>query len=61
MGKPARIYYMTQSGQAPPRFVVFASQPDAVNQSYHKFLVRRLREDFGYSGATVRLDVRLSE
>jgi GTP-binding protein len=61
IGKPARIYYITQAGQAPPRFVVFASQPDAVNASYHKFLVRRLREDFGYSGATVRLDVRRSE
>jgi GTP-binding protein len=61
MGKPARIYYMTQSGQAPPRFVVFASQPEAVNPSYHKFLIRRLREDFGFAAATVRLDVRRSE
>jgi GTP-binding protein len=61
LGKPARIYYMTQSGQAPPRFVLFASQPDAVNASYHKFLIRRLRENFGFVGATVRLDVRLSE
>jgi GTP-binding protein len=52
---------MTQAGQAPPRFVLFASQPDAVNASYHKFLIRRLRENFGFVGATVRLDVRLSE
>ena len=61
VGRPARIYYMTQVAQAPPRFAIFASQPDAINASYHRFLLNRLRDEFGYSGATVRLDVRKSE
>ncbi len=61
VGRPARIYYMTQAAQAPPRFVIFASQPDAINASYHRFLLNRLRDEFGYAGATVKLDVRKSE
>jgi GTP-binding protein len=61
VGRPARIYYMTQVAQAPPRFAIFASQPDAINSSYHRFLLNRLRDEFGYAGATVRLDVRKSE
>ena len=61
IGRPARIYYMSQVGQAPPKFVLFASHPEAINASYHRFLVNRLRDEFGFSGATVRLDVRKSE
>ena len=61
VGRPARIYYMTQAGAAPPRFVIFASQPEAVNASYHRFLLNRLRDAFGYGAASVQLDVRKSQ
>jgi GTP-binding protein len=61
LGRPARIYYMTQAATAPPRFVIFASQPEAVNASYHRFLLNRLRAEFGYSAASVRLDVKKSQ
>jgi GTP-binding protein len=52
---------MSQVGQAPPKFILFASHPEAINASYHRFLVNRLRDEFGFSGATVRLEVRKSE
>jgi len=61
VGRPARIYYATQAGKAPPRFVIFASHPEAISPSYHRFLLNRLRDEFGFSGATVRLEVRKSE
>ena len=61
VGRPARIYYMTQAATAPPRFVIFASQPEAVNASYHRFLLNRLRDEFGYAAASVRLDVKKSQ
>ena len=51
----------TQAGKAPPRFVIFASHPEAINPSYHRFLLNRLRDEFGFAGATVRLEVRKSE
>jgi len=61
LGRPARIYYATQTGSRPPRFTLFASQPEAINASYHKFLLNRLRERFGFTGTPVRLDVRKSK
>lgn len=60
LGRPARIYYATQTGSRPPRVTLFASQPEAINASYHRFLLKRLRERFGFSGTPVRLDVRKS-
>jgi GTP-binding protein len=61
LGRPARIYYASQSGKEPPRFVLFASQPEALNASYRKFLLKRLRERFGFTGSPVRLEVRKSQ
>jgi len=60
-GRPARIYFITQAATAPPKFVIFASQPEAINASYHRFLLNRLRAEFGYAAASVRLEVRRSE
>lgn len=61
MGRPARIYYASQSGTRPPRFVLFASQPEALNDSYRKFLMKRLRERFEFSGSPIRIEVRKSQ
>ncbi len=61
VGRPARIYFMTQAATAPPKFVIFASQPEAVNTSYHRFLLNRLRESFGFAASSVRLDVKKSQ
>ena len=61
VGRPARIYFMTQAAVAPPKFIIFASHPEAVNASYHRFLLNRLRDEFGYAAASVRLEVRKSE
>ncbi|HKA24006.1 MAG TPA: ribosome biogenesis GTPase Der [Candidatus Eisenbacteria bacterium] len=61
LGRPARIYYATQTGSKPPRFTVFASQPEAINASYHRFLLNRLRERFGFTGTPVKLEVKKSK
>jgi GTP-binding protein len=61
LGRPARIYYATQTGSKPPKFTVFASQPEAINKSYHRFLLHRLRERFGFTGTPVKLEVKKSK
>jgi GTP-binding protein len=61
LGRPARIYYATQTGSKPPRFTVFASQPEAISASYHRFLLNRLRARFGFTGTPVKLEVRKSK
>jgi GTP-binding protein len=61
LGRPARIYYAAQTGTRPPRITVFASQPEAISGSYRRFLIKRLREHFGFSGTPLRLDIRKSK
>ena len=45
--KPVKFYYATQMGTRPPTFVLFCSEPDAVQSSYRRFLENQLRESFG--------------
>ncbi|MBI2466743.1 MAG: ribosome biogenesis GTPase Der [Candidatus Rokubacteria bacterium] len=57
-GKTLRIFYATQVGTRPPRFLLFVNDPAALHFSYERYLVNALREAFGLSGAPVRLRLR---
>jgi len=57
-GKKIKIYYATQVRTAPPTFVFFANQPDAVHFSYLRYLENALRQNFGFEGSPIRLLVR---
>jgi GTP-binding protein len=56
--KPVKFYYATQTGTRPPTFVLFCSEPRAVQTSYRRFLENQLREAFGLAGTPVRLRLR---
>ncbi|NLX03233.1 MAG: ribosome biogenesis GTPase Der [Syntrophomonadaceae bacterium] len=56
--KKVKIYYATQVRTAPPTFVFFANQPDAVHFSYLRYLENVLRQNFGFEGSPIRLLVR---
>jgi GTP-binding protein len=56
--RPVRLLYATQTGVRPPSFVVFCSQPTAVQPSYLRFLEKRLRERFALEGVPIRLRLR---
>ena len=56
-GKASKILFATQAGTRPPRFVVFATH--TVDPGYQRFLERRLREDFGFEGSPIDVQVRL--
>ena len=55
-GKQAKIRFGTQASTSPPTFVLFTSGP--LEASYVRFVERRLREDFGFVGSPVHLQVR---
>jgi GTPase len=55
-GKQPRVLFGTQATTAPPTFVLFTSGP--LEASYLRFIERRLREDFGFAGSPVHLQVR---
>jgi len=58
-GKQPKIYYATQAGIAPPKFVIFSS--GWIEPSYRRFIERRLREEFGFPGTPIMVAIRVKE
>lgn len=57
-GRRIRLKYMTQVKSRPPTFCVFASQAQELPDSYQRYLVNRLRQDFDMPGVPIRLQMR---
>jgi GTP-binding protein len=58
-GKQPKILFATQAQSRPPTFVLFTS--GFLEAGYRRFLERRLREEFGFTGSPIRLSVRVRE
>ena len=58
-GKQPRILFATQARTRPPRFVIFAS--GFLEHGYRRFIERRLREDFEFTGSPIEVGVRIRE
>ena len=58
-GKQPKVYYATQAGIAPPKFVIFSS--GWIEASYRRFIERRLREEFKFPGTPVQVAIRVKE
>ncbi|HWO02764.1 MAG TPA: ribosome biogenesis GTPase Der [Blastocatellia bacterium] len=58
---PFRVLYLTQGATRPPTFVVFtsSSSPRAkLHFSYERYLINRLREQFGFFATPIRIKQR---
>ena len=53
-----KLRYAVQSGINPVKFILFASRPDAVAESYLSYLKNKIRSDLGFSLIPVGLEVR---
>jgi GTP-binding protein len=58
-GKQPKVYFATQAGIAPPKFVVFTN--DWIEPPYRRFIERKLREEFGFEGSPVQVSVKVRE
>ena len=58
-GKQPRILFGTQAQNCPPTFVLFTS--GKLDPQYERFVERRLREEFGFVGTPVNVEVRARE
>jgi len=52
-GSDIRVYYITQASIRPPTFVVFTDKADKMHFSIERFLINRLREQFGFEGTPI--------
>jgi GTPase len=57
-GKPVKFYYGTQTGTRPPTFTLFVNTPQAVPESYRRYLIHRLRENLALEYAPIRIVLR---
>jgi GTPase len=56
--KHVRIMYAAQIGVAPPSFVFFTNVATTFHFSYERFLINKLRDEFGFIGSPIRIQVR---
>ena len=53
-----RILYAAQIGVKPPTFVFFTNVATTFHFSYARYLENRIREEFGFVGTPIRIQVR---
>lgn len=58
-GKHPRVLFATQADTRPPRFVLFTT--GFLEAGYRRFIERRLREDFDFTGSPIEISVRVRE
>ncbi len=58
-GKQPRILFATQASTRPPTFVLFTT--GFLDPQYRRFITRRLREDYGFAGSPVVVNMRVRE
>ncbi len=57
-GRRLKLRYITQVKTRPPTFVLFASRPSAVSESYLRYLANGLRDAFELPGVPLRILLR---
>ncbi|GAB0058403.1 GTPase Der [Candidatus Magnetaquicoccaceae bacterium FCR-1] len=60
-GRPVKLRFMSQVKSSPPLILFFVNRPDAIEESYRRYLENRLRERFAFQGVPIRLDFRGGE
>ncbi|MGB5904721.1 MAG: ribosome biogenesis GTPase Der [Xanthobacteraceae bacterium] len=57
-GRRLKLNYITQTKGRPPSFVLFCSRADAVPESYLRYLINSIRENFQLPGTPIRITLR---
>ena len=55
-----KIRYMTQKSVNPVSFLIFATRPEVVPETYVTYLKNRIREDLGFDKIPVQLEMKAS-
>jgi GTP-binding protein len=58
VGESVRLLYASQIGTAPPRFAVVSNRPEAIPESYTRYLLRGFRDAWAFTGAPVGIKLR---
>jgi GTP-binding protein len=56
-GRQTRLKYITQIKTRPPTFKLYVNLTEGINDSYLRFLSKRIAKDFGIEGVPIRIDL----
>ena len=57
-GKRLKVFYITQVSTNPPTFAIFVNDKKLFHFSYERYIVNKLRQEFGFKGTPIRILVR---
>ncbi|MBR3325109.1 MAG: ribosome biogenesis GTPase Der [Clostridia bacterium] len=57
-GRRLKVFYITQIGIKPPTFAVFVNSKKLFHFSYQRYIVNKLRQEFGFKGTPIRILIR---
>lgn len=57
-GRMIKFFYAAQTGESPPNITIFTNYPDEIHFAYQRYLINRIRENFGFEGVPIRIDYR---
>ena len=60
-GRRLKLKYMTQVKARPPGFMISCTRPDALPESYIRYLTNGLRNDFNLPGVPIRIHFRAGD
>jgi len=60
-GRRVRLRYISQAKTRPPTFAIFTQRPEGVPESYNRYLINSLREEFDLPGVPIRLNLRKTD
>jgi len=58
VGESVRLLYASQIGTAPPRFAIVSNRPEAIPESYTRYLVNGFREAWRFTGSPLNVKLR---
>lgn len=58
VGQEVKLLYGSQIGTAPPTFAIVANRPEAIPESYQRYLVNGFRAAWEFPGTPIRLKLR---
>jgi GTP-binding protein len=58
-GRASKVLFVTQASARPPTFVLFTT--GFLEANYRRFLERRMRETFGFTGTPIRISIRVRD
>ncbi len=56
--RTVKLNYITQVSIVPPTFLIYSNIPEGIQSSYERYLINKIRENFGFEGVPIRLKYR---